>query len=158
MKHRIKHNQLARNTNQAKALYRGLIQSLIDKGRIETTQAKAKAVIGEIDHVINLVKENSVNSRRLLLKILGNDKMFDKMFAQITGKMDGRKSGYSRIIKLGRRGSDNAEMVILELVDRDQNSEQKAIVAPKIKEGEIVKEKKPIKKLKSPKSLKKLKN
>ena len=123
MKHAVKHNQLGRNTNQAKALYRGLIQSLIDKGRIETTQAKAKAVIGKIDHVINLVKENSVNSRRLLLKILGNDKMFGKMFAQITGKMDGRKSGYSRIIKLGKRGSDNAEMVLLELVDKESKSE-----------------------------------
>lgn len=149
MKHRIKHNQLARNTKQAKALYRGLVQSLIDKGRIETTQAKAKAVIGEVDHVINLVKENSVNSKRQLLKILGNGKMFERMSSQILGKMDKRTSGYSRIIKLGKRGSDNAEMVLLELVDIEINSTPaQAVVAPveqkskkpEIQEGEIVKE------------------
>lgn len=147
-------------------MYRGLVQSLLDKGRIETTQAKAKAVIGEVDRIVSLLKENSVNSRRELLKILGNDKMFDRMFAAVTDEMQKRTSGFARIIKLGRRLSDNAEMVILELVDRDLNPEIKTVAVKEtikkvlekqeIKEGKIVerptkktaKKFKPIKKFK----------
>lgn len=126
MKHRIKHNQLGRNTNQAKALYRGLIQSLIESGRIETTLAKAKAVIGDVDHVVTIAKRNDVNARRQLIKLLGSDFILEKLFLAVKS-MNGRNSGYTRIIRLENRGSDNAKLAILELVDQ---SSVPAIASP----------------------------
>lgn len=117
MKHRIKHNQLGRNTNQAKALYRGLISALLTKGRIETSRAKAKAVQGAIDRIINLGKKNDVNSRRIVGRTLGSDQLTGTIFSAAS-QMNGRTSGYTRIIKIGPRFSDSAEQVYLELVER----------------------------------------
>lgn len=117
MKHRIKHNQLGRNTNQVKALYRGLLSAVLQKGRVETTLAKAKAVIGDIDKIINLGKRDDITARRLIVKILGNDLLLDKVFTEVSPRMSNRQSGYSRIIKSGPRLSDNTEMAYLELVE-----------------------------------------
>lgn len=116
MKHRIRHNQLGRNTKQAKALYRGLIESLLEKGKIVTTQAKAKSVIGQIDQVINLAKADSINSKRQLIKILGSDRILDHLH-QIAPKMGDRNSGYARIIKSGVRRADSTKIAYMELVD-----------------------------------------
>ena len=117
MKHRIKHNQLGRNTNQAKALYRGLATSLLSVGQVKTTLAKAKAVLPLVDNIINLAKKNDVNSRRLVIKSLGSDHLIDRIFNQISPAFGSRPSGYTRIIKLGQRLSDGAERAILELVE-----------------------------------------
>lgn len=91
MRHRVFGNQLGRNTKQARALYKSLVAEVLKHSRIETTLAKAKAVRGEIDKAINASRENLT-----------------------------RKSGHSRIIRLGKRFSDTAEMVILELVDKEE--------------------------------------
>jgi large subunit ribosomal protein L17 len=103
-------------TNWSKAVRRGLIIEVLQRGRIETTLTKAKSVQGEIDKVINLLKEKSVNSRRQLVKILGQEIKTDKDFS-------GRNSGYSRIIRLGQRFSDTAEKVLLELIFNDKKNE-----------------------------------
>ena len=116
MHHKVFGNQLGRRTNVVKGLYRGLLISVLEHGKIETTKAKAKAIQGKIDKIINLIKENSVNSRRLMIKELGSEKLFPKIFKSISGKYADRNSGYSRIIKLGSRLSDAAEMVKLELI------------------------------------------
>ncbi len=104
MRHRVFKNHLGRNTKQARALYRSLVSAVLDRGRIETTLAKAKAVRGEIDKAINLSQKNPA-----------------------------RKSGHSRIIRLGKRFSDTAEMVILELVDRPESVVEKPVEEPKKK-------------------------
>lgn len=105
-------------TNWSKAVRRGLIIEILQRGRIETTLAKAGAVQGEIDKVVNLLKEKSVNSRRQLVKMLGQEVKIDKDFS-------GRNSGYSRIIRLGQRFSDAAEKVVLELIFNPKNENNK---------------------------------
>lgn len=112
MKHRYFGNHLGRNTKQARALYRSLVVSILDRGRIETTLAKAKSVQGMIDKVINLAKKNTVAAKRLIAKELGTDISLDpKQFAA-------RNSGYTRVLRLGQRFSDTTERVLLELVDQ----------------------------------------
>lgn len=113
MRHRVAGNHLGRRTNVARALYRSLISEVLEHGRITTTLAKAKAVQGEIDKLINLAKAGSVNARRLTVKTMTTDRFFDKF----SKSYPERKSGYSRIIRLGQRLSDTAEMVRLELLE-----------------------------------------
>lgn len=117
MRHGVKGNQFARPTNQAKALYRSLVSEVIDHGRVQTTLAKAKAVVGMVDKVINIAKTDTVNNRRGLIKMLGTDKMGEKLFSEVAPRFGDRTSGYSRIIRTGQRFSDTAEMAILELVN-----------------------------------------
>jgi large subunit ribosomal protein L17 len=124
MKHRISGNQLHRRTNVAKGLYRSLLFGVVKNGRIETTLAKAKAIQGLLDRLVNFAKENSVNSRRQIVKIMGQD-------VKIPANYPERSSGYSRIIRLGKRFSDTAEMVVLEMLETKT-------VEPKMKEVKSV--------------------
>lgn len=137
MKHGIFGNQLHRRTNAAKALYRSLIGEVLDHGRIETTLARAKAVQGEIDHVVNWAKEGTVNSRRQIVKTLGRD-------VKLTRDFSDRKSGYTRIIRLGQRAADTAEMVILELVEGKEVKVEPEV--KKVETKETTAETKPVKK------------
>lgn len=116
MNHRVKHNHLGRNTNQAKALYRSLSGAIIEHGRIQTTLAKAKAVSGMIDKLVNLGKSPEINARREVVKILGSDRLVPKLFSDLAPKLAGRNSGYTRIIKAGPRMSDTSQMVYLEFL------------------------------------------
>lgn len=147
MKHRIKHKNFNRNTNQLKALRRGLVSSLFENGRIETTLIKAKAVVPEVDKVMTLAKEGGVNSKRQVVKILGPNAPMEDIFVKVAPMTGDRKSGFTRIIKLGSRFSDGTEMAILELVDyqapsltpsnsepvskKEERSEPKKDVTPK---------------------------
>jgi large subunit ribosomal protein L17 len=98
-------------TNLAKAVRRGLIREVLIRGKIETTLTYAKSVQGEIDRVINLLKKKSVNSRRQIVKMLGQDLETSRDFSD-------RVSGYTKITRLGKRFSDAVEMVILELIEK----------------------------------------
>ncbi|MBI3887914.1 50S ribosomal protein L17 [Candidatus Microgenomates bacterium] len=139
-------NHLGKRTNVAKALYRGLISEVFDHGRIETTLAKAKAVSGEIDKLINFAKQGTVNARRLTIKTLATDRYFDKL----SKTFQDRKSGYTRIIRLGQRLSDASEMVIFELVEKiaEPVKEVAKTVEEPVKPEKVKAEKKVIKKVK----------
>lgn len=117
MKHRVRHNQLGRNTNQNKALKRGLVSAIFEKGRIETTLAKAKFIVGEVDRVMTFAKRGDLNARREVIKILGSDQLLNQIFSVVAPKTGTRTSGFTRIIKTGPRFSDATNMAILELVD-----------------------------------------
>lgn len=117
MKHRVRHNQLGRNTNQNKALKRGLVSAIFEKGRIETTLAKAKFIVGEVDRVMTFAKKGDLNARREVIKILGSDHLLNQIFSVVAPKTGTRTSGFTRIIKTGPRFSDATDMAILELVD-----------------------------------------
>ena len=134
MRHKIHGNQLGRNTKQARALYRNLVKEVLDHGKIETTLAKAKAIQGMVDRVLNYAKKNTVSARREAVKILGTDLLLKKLFYEVGPKYSNRHSGYSRIIRLGQRFSDTTERVILELVE----GVEKTISSPenKIKDKE----------------------
>jgi len=160
MRHRIAGTKLSRRTNAVKGLYRGLVLELLKRGRIETTAPKAKAVVGMVDKVIGLGKVDSIHNRRQVIKILGGDQILKALFSEIAPRFQNRNSGYTRQIKLGKRG-DQAEMVIFELVEQAvpveivSPSEVKKNEEPVVVEGETVKEEK--KAVKKPRTVKKTK-
>lgn len=117
MRHRVFGNHLGRNTKQAKALYRSLVTALLVNGKIETSLAKAKAVQGMIDRIINFGKKNTAAARREVVKTMGKDALLTKIFKELAPRFSDRNSGYTRIVRLGQRFSDTAERVFLELVE-----------------------------------------
>lgn len=110
--------QLKRDRNERRSLFKSLISSLIINERIKTTQAKAKAIKGEADKIITKAKKGE-KARRLLSAALLRDAV-DRAIHDIGPRFAERKGGYSRIIKIGRRLSDNAEMVLMELVEGNE--------------------------------------
>jgi len=110
--------QLKRDRNERKALFKNLISSLILNERIKTTEHKAKAIKAEFDKIVSRAKKGE-NARRLLSSQLLKDAV-DKAIRDIAVRFVTRPGGYSRIIKIGRRLSDNAEMVLMELVEGDK--------------------------------------
>ena len=117
MRHQRQRYQLSRTSAHRKALIMNLIKEVIDHERIETTEAKAKAVKPEVEKLITLGKRGDLHARRLALSALGQDKFaVYKLFEEIAPRYSERAGGYTRILKLGPRRSDSTEMVLLELV------------------------------------------
>jgi large subunit ribosomal protein L17 len=117
MKKKVFGRQLSRERDTRRALFRALIRALVEHGKIVTTKAKAKAIQGRIDKLVNLAKDGSIHSSRRLFAALGNDKVTAKALSEKVAKsLADRKSGYTRIINLPRRKGDAAEIVRLEWV------------------------------------------
>ena len=117
MRHRKTRHKLSRDKAHRKALLKNLSRELIEHERIQTSQAKAKAVKPEVERMITLAKRGDLHARRQLLSRLGQDKfMVHKLVEEIAPRYTERPGGYTRIIKLGPRRSDSTEMVLLELV------------------------------------------
>ena len=124
MHHRIAGYQLNRNKATRNALRRSLIISLFANNRIKTTIAKANAIRGDAEKLITLAKNSSdgtdidkVNARRLAATKLANADAVKKLFDEVAPKFEKRNGGYTRILKLGPRVGDAAEMALLELVE-----------------------------------------
>jgi len=117
MKHRRGFNPLERMPNHRKAMLRNMATSLFKYERIVTTRAKALAVRSYAEKIITRAKEDSVHNRRLVSARLFSEAMVAKLFMDIGVRMKERAGGYTRVLKLGERYGDGAEMVILELVD-----------------------------------------
>jgi large subunit ribosomal protein L17 len=117
VRHGKQRNKISRDSAHRKALFQNLSKELIEHERIRTTQAKAKAVKPEVEKLITLGKRADLHARRQALSKLGQDKFaVHKLFVEIAPRYQGRDGGYTRIVKLGPRRSDAAEMVFLELV------------------------------------------
>jgi large subunit ribosomal protein L17 len=117
MRHQRQRYQLSRSASHRKALVRNLCKEVIDHERIQTSEAKAKAVKPELEKLITLAKRGDLHARRQALSTLGQDKFaVYKLFDEIAPRYTARSGGYTRILKLGPRRSDSTEMVILELV------------------------------------------
>jgi large subunit ribosomal protein L17 len=117
MRHRRQRNKLSRDTAHRKALIRNLQRELIQHERIQTSQAKARAVKPKVEKLITLAKRGDLHARRQALSALGNDKfLVHKLFEEVAPRYTERPGGYTRIVKLGPRRSDSTEMVFLELV------------------------------------------
>lgn len=125
MRHRIAGRKFHRNTNQRKALLRGLVISLIEHLKIETTAAKAKEARRVAERIITLGKKGDMHSRRIALSRVPNKDAITKLFNDIAPKIE-RNSGYLRILKTRFRQGDNASMAILEFVDYDAIKGEKA--------------------------------
>src|SRR5436305_461883 len=117
MRHQRDRRKLSRSASHRKALFMNLTREVIDHERIETTEAKAKAVKPEVERLITLAKRGDLHARRQALSALGQDKfVVYKLFEEIAPRYAERPGGYTRILKLGPRKSDATEMVYLELV------------------------------------------
>lgn len=117
MRHRKKRNKLSRDAAHREALLTNLSKQLIEHERIQTSQAKAKAVKPEVEKLITLAKRGDLHARRQALSSLHNDKfVVHKLFDEVAPRYAERPGGYTRIVKLGPRRSDSTEMVYLELV------------------------------------------
>jgi large subunit ribosomal protein L17 len=119
MRHRRAGKKLGRDSAHRKALYSNLAGALIEHGRIKTTVAKAKAVKPLAEQMITLGKRGDLHARRLALAELRSQDVVHLLFADVAPRFADRPGGYTRIVKLGPRQGDAAEMVYLELVDFD---------------------------------------
>jgi large subunit ribosomal protein L17 len=117
MRHGKKINHLGRTASHRSALLSNMASSLIESKRITTTVAKAKALKKYVEPLITKSKNDSTHSRRVVFSYLQNKESVKTLFGDVAGKIGTRPGGYTRIIKLGKRQGDNAEMCIMELVD-----------------------------------------
>ena len=117
MRHGKQRGKLSRDSAHRKSLFMNLCREVIDHERIQTTEAKAKAVKPEVEKLITLAKRGDHHARRQAMAKLGQDKfVVYKLFEEIGPRYADRPGGYTRIMKLGPRQSDATEMVFLELV------------------------------------------
>jgi large subunit ribosomal protein L17 len=117
MRHRKKGKKLNRNTAQRKALFRSLIQNLIVKEKIKTTEAKAKAIKGLVDRLVTKAKKGTLHARRQVMAFLADKKSANKLVDEIAPRFKKRKSGFARFSRIGKRRGDDTMMVEMELVD-----------------------------------------
>lgn len=121
MRHNKKFNHLGRTAPHRAALLSNLAIALIEHKRITTTLAKAKALKKFVEPLITRCKEDTTNSRRVVFRYLQNKEAVTELFKNISVKVGDRPGGYTRVIKLGTRQGDAAEMAFIELVDFDEN-------------------------------------
>src|SRR6187401_2847821 len=119
MRHQRSGKKLGRDSAHRKALYSNLAGALIEHGRIRTTEAKAKAVKPIAEKMVTLGRRGDLAARRQATAYLRSRDVVHKLFADVAPRFADRPGGYSRIVKLGPRQGDAAEMVYLELVDHD---------------------------------------
>ena len=119
MKHARSGKKLGRDSAHRKALYSNLVGALVEHGRIRTTEAKAKAVKPLAEKMITLGKRGDLHARRQALAQLRSQDVVHQLFAEVAPRFADRPGGYTRIVKIGPRQGDAAEMVYLELVDHD---------------------------------------
>lgn len=132
MKHAVAGRKLGRSTAQRKGLRRTLMTQLVEHERLETTEAKAKFIRGEAEKLITLAKKGQAvregedaqmtkargaHARQLASAKLNSPKLVKKLFEEIAPRYEKRPGGYLRILKLGPRKGDSAEMVVLEMVE-----------------------------------------
>ena len=116
MRHRRSGKKLGRNSAQRKALFRSSISSLFLKEEIKTTLAKAKASKGLVDKLITKAKKGTLHNQRLIHAFLQNKKATKKLVKEIAPRFGKRISGFTRIIRLGKRRGDGASMVKMKLL------------------------------------------
>ena len=117
MRHAKSGKKLGRDSSHRRALYANLTGSLITHGRIETTEAKAKAVRPYAEKLITLGKRGDLHARRLAMAELRSNDVVHKLFSDVAPRFAERDGGYTRIVKLGPRQGDAASMALIELVD-----------------------------------------
>ena len=117
MRHHRNGKKLGRDASHRKALYSSLAGALIEHGRIRTTEAKAKAVKPLAEQMITLGRRGDLHARRQALSFLRSQYVVHQLFADVAPRFTDRPGGYTRIVKIGPRHGDAAQMVYLELVD-----------------------------------------
>lgn len=125
MRHQVKGRKLRRPTEHRLALLRNLVTSFLEKERIRTTLAKAKEARPLAEKMITLAKRNTLHARRRALAFLRKEEVVTKLFNELGPRFAERPGGYSRIVKLGPRKGDGAQMALLELVGFEYKKKEK---------------------------------
>jgi large subunit ribosomal protein L17 len=126
MRHGMANRKLGRTSAHRAALFRNQLASLIEKERIITTLPKAKELRPQIERLVTLGKSDSIHHRRQAERVVGDDGLISKLFATLGPRFAERPGGYTRIIKLGPRRGDSAEMAILEFVGYEPPAREEA--------------------------------
>lgn len=132
MRHRNATVKLGRKSAHLRALFAGLVCNLIENGRIRTTLPKARVVRSWADRMVTLGKRGTLADRRLAVQRLRRPERVARLFRDIAPAFADRQGGYTRVLKLGRRGGDGAEMALVEwtnytpLAPRTKKTEKKA--------------------------------
>lgn len=119
MRHGISQRKLGRKSGHRTAMFRNMAAALIKHEQILTTLPKAKELRPYVEKLITLAKRGGLSNRRLAMSRLGDEAQLRKLFDSLAERYGDREGGYTRIIKAGYRGSDAAQMAVIELVDRD---------------------------------------
>lgn len=133
MRHHVFGRKLNRDIKSRRILFRNLISSLIEKERIETTEARAKAIRGLVDKLVFKAKERTSNSKRAIQTFLIKEDVVEKLVNKIAPGLGNRVGGFTRIIRLDNRRGDNAPMVQMEFVKEVQD---KTEIVPEKKDKE----------------------
>ena len=126
MRHRNAGFKLGRNTSHRRALLRSLVTSVIERDRVETTVAKAKAVRPHVEKMITLGKKGDLHSRRQALSFLQTDEAVARLFETVAPRYGDRQGGYLRIVRTGFRKGDGGETAFIELLGAEKELEAKA--------------------------------
>ena len=125
MRHRNAGFKLGRNTSHRRALLRSLVTSVIERDRVETTVAKAKAVRPHVEKMITLGKKGDLHSRRQALSFLQTDVAVTRLFETVAPRYGDRQGGYLRIVRTGFRKGDGGETAFIELLGAEKELEAK---------------------------------
>jgi large subunit ribosomal protein L17 len=125
MRHKMRGRKFGRESDHRKLMLKNLVLSLIEHGRINTTQAKAKEIRSLTERVITYGKKGTVHHRRMAFKILNNKDMVKKVFDQLAPRYSEREGGYTRVLKNGYRRGDCAPMAIIEFVENEPVEKKK---------------------------------
>ncbi len=136
MRHRKKGNHLGRTASHKKALMRNLAAQVFEHKEIRTTVAKAKELRGYVERLITYGKKGTLHHRRLAFQFLQNKQAVNTLFNEIAPTYEDRAGGYTRIIRLGTRKGDNAEISIFQLVGFEKVQANKEEKKKKAKKGE----------------------
>ena len=144
MKHRVKGRKLGRTASHRKATLIALATALLKHKRIKTTLAKAKETRGFVEKLITKAKKGDLHAHKQVMDVIKDKETVKELFAEIVPKIGDRPGGYTRVVKLGNRLGDAAQMAIIELVDyndiitakAEERKEEKDVKAKEKKEAE----------------------
>lgn len=138
MRHKVSGRLFGRTANQRKALLKGIVSSLLEYQRIETTLAKAKAAKGIAEKIVTMGIKGDLHSKRLVLSYIPNRAVVSKLFSEIAPRFSNRNGGYLRLVQTRNRVNDGAPMAVLEFIDYESikkpKEEKKAKAAKKTEE------------------------
>ena len=122
MRHKISGRKLNRTSSHRKAMFKNMVQALVEHEHIQTTLPKAKELRPIVEKYITMCKSTDLATRRLAISRIGSETAVTKLMSVISPRFSTRAGGYTRIVKAGFRYGDNAPMAIIQLVDFDPTS------------------------------------
>ncbi|MDY0219337.1 MAG: 50S ribosomal protein L17 [Candidatus Cloacimonas acidaminovorans] len=131
MRHRVEGRKFGREKDTRNLMMKNLVKSMIEHGQLKTTLPKAKELRGYVERVVTYGKKDTVHSRRLAYKVLGDRTLVKKLFNEIAPAFEGRNGGYTRVLKAGFRKGDNAPMAIIQFVEESTVKPKKDAIKAK---------------------------